>query len=162
MRVFVPATLPMLAELHQTARLLADGGIGYAVTPAMREWYADGDAEELEYAALTEAARASLPLLAADPTASRQRVVVAADVTGAVPDARHGRAAVRLTGPVGLAQVAALHVDGVDAAGTVQAAVEASDAATAGDADAAIAVAEPESFELLWFATQELPDLLQG
>ena len=33
----------------------------YAVTPALREWYAEGDAEELEYAALQEAARASLP-----------------------------------------------------------------------------------------------------
>ena len=40
---------------------------GFAVTPALREAYASGDAEELEYAALTEAARASLRLIAADP-----------------------------------------------------------------------------------------------
>jgi len=34
------------------------------VTPTLREWYAEGDAEELEYAALMAAARASLRLLA--------------------------------------------------------------------------------------------------
>ena len=53
---------------------------GFAVTPALREAYASGDAEELEYAAMTEAARASLRLLAADPAAPPRRVVLAAEM----------------------------------------------------------------------------------
>ena len=59
----------------------------FTVTPALREWYAQADLEELEYAALTHAARASLWLLLADPDAPRRRVVLAADV----PDGQAGR-----------------------------------------------------------------------
>lgn len=161
MRVFLPATLPMLAQLHRSGRLeLAADGVGYAVTPALRESYAEGDPEELEYAALTEAARASLGLLAVDQAAPPRRAVVAVDVGRAEPDAGRGRAAVRLTEPVVLDRVAALHVDDGDAEQTVTDAVAALDAAADGDPDAALAVEEPEGFELLWFATQELPDLL--
>jgi len=160
MRVFVPATLPMLALLQDSGRLDAAGNTGFAVTPALREWYAEGDAEELEYAALNDAARASLRLLAADPGAPRRRVVIALDLPGATPDAADGRAAVRLVAPVGLEQVAAVHVDHADAEQTVRAAVEALDAAGTGDADAAALVEEPEGFELLWFATQEIPELV--
>jgi len=61
---------------------------------------------------------------------------------------------------VDLEQVVSVHVDDADAEQTVRAAVEALDAAGAGDADAAAAVEEPEGFELLWFATQEIPDLV--
>src|SRR5215472_4944754 len=53
---------------------------GYAVTPALREWYSGGDMEELEYVAMMHAARESLRLLAADPNAPRRRVVLAVDV----------------------------------------------------------------------------------
>ena len=59
-------------------------------------------------------------------------------------------------------QVASLHIDAGYAEETVRAAVEAHDAAAAGDEDAMIAVEEPEGFELLWYATQELPDLLHA
>ena len=38
-------------------------GLGFGVTPAFREWYAQSDTEEMEYAALLAAARASLRLL---------------------------------------------------------------------------------------------------
>jgi hypothetical protein len=161
MRVFVAATLPRLAGLHQSGLLTADDGEAFAVTPALREWYIEGDAEELEYAALTEAARASLGLLAADPTAPPRRVVVAIDVADAVPDATNGRAAVRLPGPARIDQVASVHVDATDAEETVRAAVEAYGAAAAGDKAAMLAVEEPEGFELLWYAPQELSDLLQ-
>jgi hypothetical protein len=162
MRVFVAATLPKLAELHRSGLLKAGDGSAFAVTPALREWYTDEDPEELEYAALTEAARASLGLLAADPTAPPRRAVVAIDVADAVPDAANGRAAVRLAGPARIDQVASVHVDGVDAEETVQAAIAAHAAADAGNEAAAIAVEEPEGFELLWYATQELPDLLHS
>jgi hypothetical protein len=89
-------------------------------------------------------------------------VVVALDVRQAEPATSHGRAAVRLTEPVTLDQVAAVHLDDGDAEETVRAAVSALDAAEAGDEEAAQAVEEPEGYELLWFATQEIPDLLSG
>ena len=59
MRVFLPSTLPALAEVLRAGQVGSDPGPqpGYAVTPALREAYASGDQEELEYAALTEAAR---------------------------------------------------------------------------------------------------------
>ena len=92
MRVFLPSTLPALARALQTGQLneagqfsgagqLNDGSVpGFAVTPALREAYASGNEDELEYAALTEAARASLRLLAADPAAPPRRVVLAAEL----------------------------------------------------------------------------------
>jgi hypothetical protein len=160
MRVFIAATVPQLAELHRTGRLQTGDRPAFAVTPALREWYTEGDGEELEYATLIEAARASLALLVADPTAPSRRVVVTADVNYAVPDAIQGRAGVRLAEPVRIDQVASLHIDAGDAEETVRAAVDAYDSAAAGDEDAMIAVEEPEGFELLWYATQELPDLL--
>jgi hypothetical protein len=52
-RVYVPATVPMLAELRASGRLGAGPTIAHAVTPALREWYAEGDEEELEYVAFT-------------------------------------------------------------------------------------------------------------
>ena len=58
MRVFIAATLPQLVELHRTGKLSPRDGSTFAVTHALREWYTDGDADELEYAALIEAARA--------------------------------------------------------------------------------------------------------
>lgn len=67
MRVYVPLTLPGLAEAHKTGELGSGPLVAYAVTPALREWYLSDDIEELEYAALSRAALASLRLLAADP-----------------------------------------------------------------------------------------------
>ena len=55
MRVFLPSTLPALTRALQAGHV--EPGPGFAVTPALREAYASGDTEELEYAALTEAAR---------------------------------------------------------------------------------------------------------
>ena len=67
MRVFLPSTLPALAQALQAGQVGPGPMPGFAVTPSLREAYASGDEEELEYTALTEAARASLRLLAADP-----------------------------------------------------------------------------------------------
>src|SRR5215475_4408252 len=80
-RVYLPATLPAVAGLLRDGEIRPAPARGYAVTPALREWYASGDVEELEYVAMTHAARESLRLLAADPAASRRRVVLAAEVT---------------------------------------------------------------------------------
>ena len=78
MRVYLSATMPLLARLSKDGELLLTDG--FAVTESLRAWYAEGDEEELEYAALTAAARASLRLLAADPDTQRRRVVVAVNV----------------------------------------------------------------------------------
>jgi len=160
-RVYVPATLPMLRAA------LVDGGLGpgtaFAVTPALREWYVEGGDEELEYAALTEAARASLRLVDADPAAPPRRVVIAADVPDhlVVPRADLERAAVELTGPVPMALVAAGHVDDETAEPAVRAAADAVIEADLGSEEAQFTVDEAEGHELLWYATQELGPLVE-
>ena len=167
MRVYVPLTLPGLAEAYKTGELGAGPLTAYAVTPALREWYLSDDIEELEYAALNRAALASLRLLAADATAARRRVVVAVDVpdgtASADPDRGLDPAAlgeVRVTGTVPLAKAAAVHVDLDDAEADVAAAAEALEAADRGDDDAQFVVDGAEDHELLWYATQEIPNLV--
>ncbi|GHB21127.1 hypothetical protein GCM10010377_08530 [Streptomyces viridiviolaceus] len=167
MRVYVPLTLSGLAEAHRTGELGAGPLVAYAVTPALREWYLSDDVEELEYAALGRAALASLRLLAADAGAARRRVVVAADVpdgtASADPDRGLDPAAlgeVRVTGAVPLAKAAAVHVDAADAEADVAAAAGALAAADAGDDEAQFVVDGAEDHELLWYATQEIPNLV--
>ena len=163
MRVYLPATLPRLAAVAAAREIGPPPLTAFAVTPALREWYAEADGEELEYAAYTEAARASLRLLAQDPAAPRRRVVLAADV----PDAAVGgggasRAGVEVRLPVPLAAVASVHVDDEAAAATVAAAALAVTAADDGDDDAEFTVGTAADHELAWYATQELPDLLDS
>ncbi|MGW2337614.1 DUF6912 family protein [Streptomyces sp. NPDC001685] len=166
MRVYVPLTLPGLAEAYKTGDL-GTGLDAYAVTPALREWYLSDDIEELEYAALNRAAMASLRLLAADPGARRRRVVVAVDVPdeAAVADPDRGLdpsalGEVRVSGGVRLAKAAAVHVDADDAEADVAAAAAALEAADGGDDDAQFVVDGAEDHELLWFAMQEIPNLV--
>ncbi|MEU6481379.1 hypothetical protein ABZ858_31815 [Streptomyces sp. NPDC047017] len=163
MRVYVPLTLPGLAAAYQAGELGAGPLVAYAVTPALREWYRSDDLEELEYAALNQAALASLRLLAADGAAARRRVVVAVDVpdgaaSGGADAAEPGE--VRVTGPVPLARAAAVHVDADDAGPDVTAAAGALAAADAGDDGARSTVEAAEDHELLWFATQEIANLV--
>ena len=77
MRVYIPSTLRLLDAACHAGEFGPAPLTAYAVTPALREWYAEGDDEELEYAAMAQAARASVGLLAADPGTARRRVVVA-------------------------------------------------------------------------------------
>ncbi|MFE0102738.1 DUF6912 family protein [Streptomyces sp. NPDC059009] len=167
MRVYVPLTLPRLAEAHQAGELGPGPLTAYAVTPALREWYVSDDIEELEYAALNRAALASLRLLAGDPSAVRRRVVVAADVPDgaamADPDRGLDEGAlgeVRIAGALPLAKAAAVHVDADDAEADVSAAAAVLGAADQGDDDAQFTVDGAEDHELLWFATQEIPGLV--
>ncbi|MFJ3171437.1 DUF6912 family protein [Streptomyces roseus] len=166
MRVYVPLTLPGLAEAHKAGELGPAPLTAYAVTPGLREWYVSDDIEELEYAALGRAAAASLRLLAEDAGAPRKRVVVAVDVddkaAAAVPgvdEATLGQ--VTLAGAVRLSVAAAVHVDADDALGDVTAAAAALEAADAGDDDARFTVDGAEDHELLWFGVQEIPGLLK-
>ncbi|MCF2131588.1 hypothetical protein L1I79_34955 [Strepomyces sp. STD 3.1] len=164
MRVYVPLTLSGLAEAHRAGELGAGPLPAHAVTPALREWYRSDDVEELEYAALGRAAQASLRLLAAAPGALWHRVVVAADVPDGSVSADPDRApdgAVRVAGPLPMAKVASVHVDSGDAKADVTAAAQALAAADAGDDDARSVVDGAEDHELLWYATQEIPGLLE-
>src|SRR5699024_12222782 len=80
-RVYVPATVGMLQTLQAEGVLHAYSGTVFALTPSLRESYNSGSSEELEYAAMGEAALASLRLLAADEeTEYMRRAVVSADV----------------------------------------------------------------------------------
>ncbi|MEO3749032.1 hypothetical protein [Streptomyces sp. B6B3] len=166
MRVYLPLTLTALAELHRNGRSGPAPLTAYAVTPALREWYREGNQEELEYAALSRAAQASLRLLAIDPVAPRRRVVLAADVPDrsavADPDrmlAAEAQGEVRLTEPVEVATVASVHVDGAEAEPDVAAAAEALAAADLGDEDARFTVDGAADHELLWYAVQEIDQL---
>jgi Family of unknown function (DUF6912) len=159
MRVYLPATMPGLADI------LAKGEAGpsplraFAVTPALREAYVSGDDEELEYVAMLAAARQSLRLLDADAAAPRRRVVLAADV----PDDQiswhaydDDPAAVLVGTAIPVTSVASGHVDELDAVPDVAAAAGSIAAADAGDDDASFTVDSAEAHELAWYATQEL------
>ena len=160
-RVYVPATVPMLARLREQGLAVDEA---HAVTPELREWYAEGDEEELEYVAFTRAAQDALLLLRADPAAPRRRVVVSADLpassVGRV-DGELGSSVVRLAGPVPVATVAAIHVDGAEAVDDVAAAAEVIAEARAGDPDAQFTVDGAEDHELEWYDATELDLLLR-
>jgi hypothetical protein len=159
MRVFLPSTLPAVAQALLAGQVGPGPLPGFAVTPALRESYASGDTEELEYAALTEAARASLRLLADDPAAPPRRVVLAAEIPAeqVKPDPRDGEPArVVIKQDVQLKDLAAAHVDAPAADADVRGAVQALPAADAGDEDARFTVDGAEGHELGWYATQEL------
>src|SRR5437660_7390479 len=140
MRVFLPSTLPALAEALRAGQVGSSAGSalsespdpgqqpGYAVTPTLREAYASGDEEELEYAALTAAARASLRLLAGDPAAPPRRVVLAAEIPAEqvkldARDHEPGRVLIAVAVPV--AWLVSAHADDTDAGPDVRAAADA-------------------------------------
>ena len=165
MRMYIPATLPMLAELVADGSMQPRSGTAFAVTPALREAYAEGDDEELAEVALGEAARASLRLLSAesDDAGKPRRAVVVADAPtyAATPRPDLDDAVVRVSGRVNLDQVAAVYVDNAAAEPAVRAAIAVIDEADLGDEDAELTVGDAQDHDLAWYATQELPFLLE-
>jgi hypothetical protein len=164
MRVFLPSTLPALASVLRADQVGPGPMPGFAVTPALREAYSSGDQDELEYAALTEAARASLRMLAADPVAPPRRVVLAADLPDEHVkwDTRPGEPGrVLIDDAVPVALLASAHVDDAEASKDVRDAAQALPAADAGDEDAKFVVDGAEGHELGWYATQELAYLAE-
>jgi hypothetical protein len=170
MRIYVPATLRALAKARDAGMLeaavlaIVPGATelpAHSVTPAVREWYVEGDLEDLEYSAMLDAAEASLDLIGADPDAPRRRVVVAADVPddAVVPGGRF-RSSVRVACAVPIGSVVSVHVDEPEAEDVVRAAVAAVPAAAAGDEDAQFLLDEAESRDLLWYDVSELGDLV--
>jgi hypothetical protein len=163
MRIYLPATLPLLVRLHEDGELLAP--VSHAVTAALREWYAQSDLEELEQAAFYDAERSSLRYLAADATAPRRRIVLAADVpddavTPVGSDDDDERSTVLVRDPVPLRAVASVHVDDARAVADVTAAIDALAAAGQGDEDAQFVLDSAEGHDLLWYDVTELDDVL--
>ncbi len=93
MRLYLPATLEALAELHGDGPL----GVGDDVVVA------EGDSEDQEYDALMTAAESAAALAATLPPGERRRVVVVAEV-----------AAPGVPPTVTLADVVAVHADPPD------------------------------------------------
>ena len=162
-RVYLPATLPMLVALKEHGEF-QPAPEAHAVTPGLREWYAEGDDEELEYAAFTHAAQAALRLLRQDPAAARRRVVVSVDIAPEMTR-RHteqelGSSLIWVLGSVPLTAVAAVHVDGTLAEADIAAAAEVVEQAAAGDPDAQFTVDGAEDHELEWYDPTELGQLV--
>ena len=133
-RVYVPASLSLLARFTQ------EGGIGptpvlaHAVTAWLRAAWPEGDQEEWEYAALMAAADASLVYLSEeDPP---RRVVVVAETADLIEDPES--TALTIDSAIPMRTVHAVHADTLD-----------------------IDTSLPERLgDLGWFGVQEIPDLL--
>lgn len=164
MRIYVPATVAGLRRLLDDEALQPLSGTAFALTPRLRESYASGDDEELEYVAMSEAARASLRLLAGefldDPDAPARRAVVSADVDDVTLRPDLDDAVVRVAGSIPVGKLAAVHLDLAEAEASVRAAAAAVDAADLGDPDAEFTLGDAEDHELAWYAVQELPFVL--
>jgi hypothetical protein len=162
MRVYLPATTTTLQALLEAGAVGPAPLTAFAITPGLREWYVDDDVESLEYAAMVEAARGSLRLLDADPSAARRRVVLAVDVPDQAVTVRDDldRGVVELADEVPLAAVASAHVDDADAEDTVAQAAAAVIAADLGDPGSQEKVDDAEGYELSWYANQEIAALL--
>jgi hypothetical protein len=171
MQIYIPVTLAMLQQLVADGSLLPVNGTAFAVTPRLREAYAEGDDDELGDVALREAALASLRLLAGagaseqpDAKLPPRRAVLLADVkdAGAVtlrPDLDD--AVVRIGAPVAINDVIAAYVDNAAAEADVMAAIAVIDEADLGDEDAELTVGDAQDHDMAWYASQELPFLLE-
>jgi hypothetical protein len=164
--VYIPATLAMLQQLVADGSWRPVNGTAFALTPTLREAYAEGDDDELAEVALREAALASLRLLAADADAPShslppRRAVLAAEVDDVTYRPDLDDAVVRLAAPVSIADVMAAYIDTAGAEPAVAKAIEAVDAADLGDEDAELIVGDALDHELAWYANQELPFLLE-
>jgi uncharacterized protein DUF6912 len=160
-RVYLAATLPMLAKASAAGQV--EPHAAHAVTPALREWYVEGDEEELEYVAFTRAAQDALRLLRSDAGAQPRRVVVSADVPASLvrpADGELGSSGVVINGEIPLSSVASFHVDDAEAEADVAAAADVVEEAAAGDPDAQFTVDSAEDHDLLWYAPSELAHLL--
>jgi hypothetical protein len=158
--VYLPATIPLLRE-WLAGGVAAPVGLAYGVTPSLREWYREGDIDELEHAASLLAAVAALELLAADERAPRRRVVLAVEVEEAQVDPDHDeRGALRLRDVVPSAWWASALLDDDDASQAVTAAVALLRDSSASADDLDFALGEAEAADLGWYGVQELSHLL--
>lgn len=164
MRVYLGCTVTELVALHESGQIQGQALPWHALTAAMREWYTTDDVEELEYAALCEAAASSLSLLQGHPSGAHRRIVLAVDVPDAQvrphPTPAPARSSVLVDGVIQSTMVASVHVDEAEVRPIITAAVESLPAALAGDEDAQFAQDEADACDLLWFDLSELGELV--
>ncbi len=169
MRLYVPTTVAELGVLAKSGSLVGPL-LAFAVTPTFAAWVgADGpaDDEELEFAALAEAARGSLRLLALHGGPA-VRAVLAVEVAAAevvVLDGPDGAAdavlgSVRIERPLVAGDVVSFHLDDPEAAPAVRAAAAAVGAADDDDAAAEAVVEACSDLALSWYLPEELPAAL--
>lgn len=163
MRVYLPATFSMLAELNESGIVSARNGWGFAATGALREFYTSGDDEELEAIAFDDAALGSIRLLAIGDQGrfAHRRVVISVDVD-AVPEPEMGESVVKVTpAQVPLAKVAAIHVDVEEAEPQTAKAIEVIDEADLGVEDAELIVGDAQDNLMAYYEPSELPFLIE-
>jgi NTE family protein len=113
-RIYIPLNASGLRSLSTDGALGGAPFPAHAVTPAMLASTPNAAQDELEYAALNDAARTSATLLTAG---ERRRIVAAADVSSecvgpAEPDDSDVESAVSIDDAVVLKRIASFHVDG--------------------------------------------------
>ena len=160
----------MLQQLVADGSMHALSGTAFAVTPTLRESYSEGDEDELGEVALREAALASLRLLAAEQESRAETATGGACRCGG--RCSSPRSTARRLGPTSTtrwcgcgsgrrsADVVAAYVDNAAAEPAVSAAIEVIDSADLGDEDAEFTVGDAQDHDLAWYASQELPFLL--
>jgi len=163
-RIYLPATVSAVRAALAAGSMPVRSGVGFAVTAPLRLEYPDWSEEDLEYLAMQDASRASLRLLAsAQDGEPSLRVVVAADLDDALitPRPEADRAVVAVRGAVDWPSVAAVHIDGADAAAAAAEAAAVIDAADLGDHDAEFVLGSVEDFDLAWYAPGEVRYFLE-
>ena len=162
MRVYIPATFGMLQALQDNGLLHARSGWGFSATKALQEFFTSGDLEEIEDVAFDDAALASLRLLAIgdEERFPHRRVVISVDVD-ATEEPDMGESVVKLSGPVNLEDVAAIHVDIKESEEATAKAIEVVDAADLGDEDAELTVGDAQDNYMAFYHPDELAFLLE-
>lgn len=166
MRVYVPATFSLLKELSEQGEISARSGYGFAVTPALREFYTSGDEDEIAHSAFEDAALASIRLLAVgdEEKFPHRRVVISADIAdeNVSLDPEMGESVVKLSSSaVSLDSVAAIHVDVQSSEEATAKAIEAIDEADLGVEDAELIVGDALDNFLAWYDPSELGALIE-
>ncbi|HEY5981087.1 MAG TPA: hypothetical protein VIT41_15790 [Microlunatus sp.] len=152
MTVFLPLTLAAVQELRASGS--ARDLVGYAAGPALRRWLGEGriDDEEADYVALNHAGVAGLTLDDASPI----RIVLAVDQEPSDGDELGTVTLARLD----WAEVRSLFADESEASAAVLAARTAVRGLDLAQALLAPSVeALQESYDLLWYAPEELDAL---
>lgn len=166
MRVYIPATFGMLRELSDNRVIVARSGWGFAVTPALNEFYTAGDEEEIAHAAFQDAAEASIRLLAIgdEEDFPYRRAVISVDLEDAhitvAPE--NGESVVKLDpARIALEDVAAIHIDVESSEADTKEAIAVIDESDLGEEDAELAVGDAQDNFMAWYDPNELPFLIE-